>query len=267
MTIEITETENQAVETDQANINAQIEANERISSENNISINKMERPDYFPEDLWDSEKGQPKLEDVYKKLTESEKRIEGFRKVLSDKKSFEKYKEEEAESISEEYKFDEDIPNEELDDEDKNTLLHLAKTTGLNNQQLNTFTKTLIEKAKETTESFKQSELSKLGPDAEKLIKNIDAFVDARVKSKTFSEEESKAMFDIINKGGAAGIRAFAKVIEMTGEKPIPVSIKSHSDYNTLRDTKEALFDALKRSGGKENSEIREIRERLEKFN
>lgn len=231
------------------------------------------RPEYFPKELWDDIKGQPKIEEVYKKLSESEKRIEGFRKVLSDKKSFEEYKAKEGqpivEQVEEAYQLSEEVPLDviPLKEQDLEQIWSSAKASGINNKQINTFLKSMMEIEKAEAEVFKKETYEKLGPDADKLIKNIDSFIMARLNAKTFSEEEGKAIADVINNGGADGIRAFAKIIELTGEKAIPISVRAHSEHNTFEDAKYALMEALKQSGGKETQEVRQAREKLERFN
>ena len=229
------------------------------------------KPDYFPQELWDNEKGQPKVEDVYKKLKESEKKAEGLRKVLGDKKLFEEYKTKEAEELNknkeeEKYELNEELVKENLKEGSLNKLIEIAKKNNLNNNQFNELCKDIfIEEVKEQ-EEFKKAELEKLGPDAKEIIHNIENFLTAKLNSKFISEGEHHALVNIIDAGGADGMRAFAKIIEMTGEKSIPISVRSVNPHGTLNDLKLEYREAIRNAGGQLTPEVAKIIEKIEQF-
>lgn len=220
---------------------------------------KYERPEYWPEDLWDKESNAPKLKDVYDKLQNQEERIDGFRKAMAKKGK-----------VPEEYKF-EGLPEEIANNHEVlDVFSEAAKEAGLSNDQANSLFKRYYEQAKarddQAYEIHVKTEHEKLGPDAEYVIGSIDNFINQRLNNKTFSQAEADALRSSITSAEAA--RALAKAIELTGEMRIPGSVRSASDTGSLSDVKQEMTEAYLNIKDRNEREkvLKGLRAKLERF-
>jgi len=239
-----------------------------VESKEETQSQVRERPDYIPEDYWDTDKGEPKLEDAFKKMQEANEKADKLRKVLSNKKSFEEYKKAEGEQVEsegvpQEYKFDDVSPElmEKITEGELNLYTQAAKESGLNNEQAAKLLETYSSEIIEAQNQNRQAELEKLGPEGESLLGSLYEYGQGRVNAKMFSDEEFNAYQNMIST--ASNARILGKIIEMTGEKPIPVSVRANSDTQSLQDAKYELMDALRKGNRKETREVKEAREKL----
>ena len=228
-----------------------------------VEAKVTDRPEGWPEDLWDKEKGVPKLEDASDRLTKAEKAANDFRKILSDKKSIEAYhKEQEGDKgVPEKYEFE--ILSEEWggDRQSVEYFSNAAKEAGLNNGQANVILNKFMEQQDERSIARRDEEVKKLGEDAQGVLSGINDFINARVTNGTFSKEEGDAFAGLVVDADSA--RAISKVISMTGEKAIPTSMRMVSQHKSTQDIKECMVEALRKGDEKT---VRELREELQKM-
>lgn len=218
------------------------------------------RPDFWPEDLWDQEKGSPKMQETIEKMNKFEKMAEDMRKRLSTK---------DTHKIPEAYTY-EGLP----EDITKNPQIveafsSAAKEAGLSNEQANTLFNKYFEEASardsEISQKLMNDELAKLGSDQEYILGTIQTFTDVRVKNGTFSQEEADALKESIN--SAAGARALVKAIELTGETRIPGSVRSNSTSSSIDDIKQSMVEAYKiKDRNLREKELVELRQKISKF-
>lgn len=191
------------------------------------------RPEYWPEDLWDEESGAPKYEAAYKRLSTAEKRAEDLRRALSNKNE-----------APDEYTF-ENLPEFLSDNvEALDSFKLAAKEAGLNNDAAERVLVKYHEEIQNRMVQAVEAEKQKLGADGQVLLDNIKGFVDTRKINGTLSEGEAEAVLALIGTADAA--RALGKIIDMTGEKSIPTSVRIANDAGSLRDIEAEYVEALK---------------------
>lgn len=233
------------------------ESEAQAESESEQKESKAERPDYWPEDLWDKERGTPKLEDANERIKKAEEIAMGLRKKLSTK-DVEDKKEPES-SVPESYDF-EALKSEEFegmaDELAVNTFGRAAKEAGLTNEQANTVVNEYLKVTQEQIEEVKTKEVAKLGDDAEYILSTINNYLTARVNNKTFSQEESQALANAITT--AQGARALSKLIMQTGDKSIPTKVRFTGENRALKDVQDEMTVAVRARDEKRVEQLRE---------
>jgi hypothetical protein len=68
-------------------------------------------------------------------------------------------------------------------------------------------------------EAARQAEIAKLGPQGERVRRQVEAYLDGLTTRGVLTKEERNSLYA----PNAAAVRAFHKLMELTGEKPIPV--------------------------------------------
>lgn len=220
-----------------------------------------ERPEDWPEDLWDSEKGGPKLDAIKDRLNKSDTAYKELRKVLSDKKSFESYKKEQEgvdlskQGVPEEYEF-EGIDDTYLEDKETiNYFSNAAKEAGLNNDQANKVLSKFIEQQSEKFNERRNNELTKMGEEGKQLISGIENFIETRVKRGTFTNQEAISFANLIVDADSA--MAVSKLISMTGELKIPSKVHLSEHGRSESQIKEDMKDAHISNDQKKINELR----------
>lgn len=256
-------------------IAAQIEESENSSSSNLLdykasrtpnTLDKKEvspRPEYWPEDLWDSEAGKPKLDAAKEKLEKSEQAYKDLRKILSDKKAFEAYKKEEAESsgvksIPDKYEFEKITEDFKGDRQSIEFFSNAAKEAGLNNTQANTIINKYFEQQEARDVAKRDNEIKKLGDDGQFVLQGINNFINTRVNNGTFSAEEADAFANLITDASSA--MAISKIISLTGEMNIPSKMRMASTVKSREDIKQSMIEAMK---NKDDRALVKLREEL----
>lgn len=232
---------------------------EDVSEEKKIDSpqSSEEKPESWPEDLWDKNKGGPKYDETLQRLQTAEKRVEDLRKKLSTKGD--------DKDAPEEYKF-EGLP-EGIDSKDPSMALFssAAKEAGLSNEQANTVLSQYLNASMKNVDESRKAEVEKLGPDGSQMLSSLSQFGQARVNNKTFSDQELGIYKEMINSAGAA--RVMSKIVEMTGEKPLPTSVRALSDIPSVEDVKSSMVEALKISDrGQREKAMRDARRQLERL-
>jgi len=271
---ETQETISESVEIREEDFQQEIIKDNKIAENENHQVDpekkSIERPEYIPEQYWDKEKNSPKFEDAFKKLKETEEHALKLRKVLSDKKSFEEYKKSQGEEVIDpenlEYDFESLDPSiaETFSEDHLNIYKEIAKESGLKNDQALTILKNYSDKIKSAQDAKRAEELEKLGPDANNLLDNLKDFGQGKVNAKMFSEEEFSSYLEMIKSASSA--RILAKIIELTGEKPIPKSVGITSDMQSFQRIKEEYMEAVKESGGKETTKVQIASQKIEDY-
>ena len=234
---------------------------------NTESKEVAQRPEDWPEDLWDSERGVVKLDAIKDRLNKSDTAYKELRKVLSDKKSFESYKKEQEgidlskNGVPEKYEFD------GIDDtylEDKEALeyfSHAAREAGLNNDQANKVLSKFVSQQAEKLSQRRESELAKMGEDGKHLLEGIENFIESRVKRGTFTNEEAMSFANLITDASSA--MAVSKLISMTGEMSIPSKMHMASHGRSLEAIRDSMVEAHK---AKDETALKGLRSELESY-
>lgn len=236
------------------------ETSEEPKQEEQESIKDNEEsamPEGWPEDLWDTEKNAPKLEDTLERLNKAQKNAEDLRKKLSTKDSKEV-------EVPEEYEFEaltKEGAQDSLDKESIDIFKNASKSAKLSNEQANEILNTYIEGSKEIIQKQKEAELEKLGEHKEKVLGSIQNYLNAKVNNNTFSEHEANALGAAIKT--AEGARALSKIIMQTGEKSIPTESRYVGDHKTIKDIQSEMTEAIR---AKDNKRVERLRQELNKL-
>lgn len=208
---------------DTAKLEEQIKNGEKVS---------LTKPEFIPEDFWNDEEKQVKLEDLYKAYDNEKRRADGLRQKLS--KGIDK-----TPTKPDEYQLEvsEDI-KEFVPDDDilVNTLKELGPDLGIGNSQLNGIingvTKKLIEKGviqkPQSQEDLlvqeqerKKREIDSLGTDGLKKLQAIGLLKSKLVNSGFFDAEEAQKFDEMVTDGLSA--RVMLKMRAAMGEHTIPL--------------------------------------------
>lgn len=199
------------------------------------------RPDYWREELWDGEKGVPKLQEASKLLQEKEKAIEGFRKAIADREAASKPQ------IPEKYTFETSPDFEQLPEEDKAVLgifSELSRKNGFSDDQAMNFLSEYQERISQLHQESNQRQLESFGPQGIQLLESIDTWAQTRHTRGTFSAQESTALKQAI-KSDMNLATAIAKTIGQTGEKLIPSGVRAETMQSTQQDIKNAMVNVI----------------------
>lgn len=234
---EVVGTEDAAVENPNTLLDIDLTTPDKTQAEtDNTTIEN--RPNDWPEDLWDKEKGVAKYDDTLKRLNTAEKRAEDLRKILSTKSE-----KNNKTDTPEEYSF-EDLPGGLTGESPE--IRHFskaAKVIGLNNNDANKLLGEYFNSTLQEIDAKRSSEKEKLGPDFEDFLTNLSQFGQTRLDNRTFSTEELNTYKEMVSSASAA--RVMSKIVEMTGEQPIPTSVRAISDVSSLKDVKDNMEAAL----------------------
>ena len=199
------------------------------------------RPDYWKEELWDGERGAPKLEAASKLLQEKDKAIEGFRKAIADREAASKPQ------VPEKYTFETAPEFEGLPSDDKAVLgifSELSRKNGFSDDQAMNFLNEYQEKISNLHAENSKRQMESFGPQGVQLMESIDTWTQTRQTRGTFSAAESNALKQAI-KGDMNLATAIAKTIGQTGERLIPAGVRAETMQATQQDIKNAMVNVL----------------------
>lgn len=182
------------------------------------SIEWGERPDWMPENFWSDSDG-PDLEGIAKSYAELRSKFsQGQHKAPKDGKY-------DIASLKD-HGVTEDDPM--LTD-----FMSYAKEAGMSQDQFNALTNMYMQHMGEQMdqlETNREAELAKLGPKADKIIKDTNQWLGKMSSSGVFTEGELNAMIKLGET--ADGIKAIKKIRESFGERTIPdVSVQETNQY------------------------------------
>jgi hypothetical protein len=232
------------------------------------------RPDYLPEQFWDAEAGQPRVEALAKSYSEM-------------RTAYNKAKNGEAPDLPETpdaYLDGFELPREMGEGDDKTTLENVkefgtddpamvaaasaAKAAGLTKEQFAQFTSMFLHgidghlgSLAEGSAIDVEAELQKLGgkEKAAPLMVANKAFLDRLSKSGTLNEEEVAWTKQFA--ATATGVSVLNKLRQMTGEKAIPVNAAtlSGSGAKSEGEIQQMMADPRYRQDGPVGDEYREM--------
>ncbi|WP_206934141.1 capsid assembly protein [Roseococcus thiosulfatophilus] len=196
---------------------------------------KPGRPDYIPENFWDAEKGEPRIEQMAR--TVAELRLKISRGAQNVPKAADDYK---LPAI-------EGLPAEAVKPDDPlwSDVRKAAHENGLSQAQLEALAKPYLARLAEAMQQQQATaspeviqqryaeEIKRLGPEGPAVLRDVKSWMGGLEQRGILSREEAQALYGVTN---ADGVRALAKLRQLTGEKPIPVT--------ALEDGKGSLEDA-----------------------
>lgn len=220
------------------------------------------RPDYWPEDLWDSTSGAPKLQEASKRLQEEQKRVEGFRKTIADREAAMKPQ------IPEKYSFEQGEEFNQLPEDDREVLgifSEISKQVGLSNEQAERLLSNYQDKMSARQQSYNEKKQAALGEHGKQLVEKLDLWAQTRQNRGTFSNAEADAFKNLVRQDVNLAT-AMAKTISQTGEKLIPTNVQAQVAQQTKADIKLAMQDVLTNKTMKEyqkKAEMDKLRSKL----
>lgn len=190
------------------------------------------RPDYISEEFWKD--GKLQEEDLAKAHKAEQEKALGLRRKLSEKGSVK------APKSVEEYTYDEDI-NEILptDSPAAAILKEKALESGLSKDQFDNFISKIMpalsengmlskpesdmsdEEKQEQFNTFKETELGKLGKDGPKILQKLANWGEGMVNKGVISPDEKPVFEAMIT--DAPSMALLTKIMSLTGESSIPV--------------------------------------------
>lgn len=179
---------------------------------------KPTRPDHIPEKFWDAEKGEVRAEALAKSYTELERKQGQGNKAPA---KVEDYKLEPSEGLKKL-----GVTGYDANDPVIPVFLKAAHEAGLSNEQANKLAGAVMEFAAGQDIGVDPAvivdrEFKKLGENAQNIIDGVDGWLHGLKSNGILSPEElGEARFMA---GTAMGARVMVKLMEMTGEAPIPI--------------------------------------------
>lgn len=179
---------------------------------------KATRPDWLPEQFWDNDKAEPKIQDAIKSWKDTRDEL---------KKA--KGKEGTVPAQPEQYVYERasTLPAHIATDADKDSVKILqtcAHECGLTQDQFAKFANGYFQRVAEVTPPPPDpaAEKAKLGPNADKVVEAVFGWGKGLVNDGRLSPEEFDEMF--VMGSTAAGVRALNKIRELVGGAPIPTN-------------------------------------------
>ena len=191
-----------------------------------------EKPEHVPDKFWDKDKGLLREEDVFKSLSELEKKF-----------SQGKHKSPE--------KFDDKIlvdAGYEKDDEIVGAYTEWAKENGISQKAYDDLAEKIIGMAGEKEQNEKvnsEREMEKLGPNGKEIVKQNIEWLDSMERKGVISKEQAQAISDLGST--AIGNTTVQALRSMTGDlRPIPKAVvneasESEEEFNSRM--QEAMSD------------------------
>ena len=168
-----------------------------------------ERPDNVPEKFWDKEKGETRIDDVFKSLNELEKKLSQGKHKAPEEYDYEIL----------------DKNGWTKDDPVVGKFTEWSKANNISQENFNEIVSEVIEIAGQGEAQEKinsQKELEKLGNNGKGVLKQNLDWIEGKVNQGVFTREEA----DIIDGWGktAEGIKLISKIKNLTGDlSPIPI--------------------------------------------
>jgi hypothetical protein len=184
-----------------------------------------DRPDNIPEKFWDKEKGEARIDDAFKSISELEKKLSQGKHKAPEEYDYEIL----------------DKNGWTKDDPVVGKFTEWSKQNNISQDNFNELVTQVIEIAGQGEEQEKinsEEELKKLGNNAKAVIKQNLDWIDGKVNQGVFTKEEGELMDTWGNT--AQGIKLISKLKNLSGDlSPIPlvdsVDVKESEDDFTAR--------------------------------
>lgn len=211
-----------------ANMRAEEPANEDNkdeSIEHKAKEPVANRPDNIPEKFWDKEKGEARIDDAFKSISELEKKLSQGKHKAPEEYDYEIL----------------DKNGWTKDDPVVGKFTEWSKQNNISQDNFNELVSQVVEIAGQGEEQEKinsEEELKKLGNNAKAVIKQNLDWIDGKVNQGVFTKEEGELMDTWGNT--AQGIKLISKLKNLSGDlSPIPlvdsVDVKESEDDFTAR--------------------------------
>lgn len=211
-----------------ANMRAEEPANEDNkdeSIEHKAKEPVADRPDNIPEKFWDKEKGEARIDDAFKSISELEKKLSQGKHKAPEEYDYEIL----------------DKNGWTKDDPVVGKFTEWSKQNNISQDNFNELVSQVVEIAGQGEEQEKinsEEELKKLGNNAKAVIKQNLDWIDGKVNQGVFTKEEGELMDTWGNT--AQGIKLISKLKNLSGDlSPIPlvdsVDVKESEDDFTAR--------------------------------
>lgn len=220
--------------------------NENISTtppDGSPPVDALVKPDYVPENFWDSKKGEVNIEALSKSYSDLRK---AFNKNNNDNDKpgetiedyfNEKYFDEDGKFKSEKISLDKEDPS-------LKAVYEVAKETGMGIKQTNDFINNYIEKVSDLLPQTinTEEEIKKLGNNGEKVVSGIKIWIDGMLKNGEVTED---VYSEILALGKtAAGIKALDVLRQKSGELSLPIGeALSGSTHMSIDDWYSATYE------------------------
>ena len=187
-----------------------------------------ERPDNIPEKFWDKEKGEPRLNDAFKSISELEKKLSQGKHKAPEEYDYEIL----------------DKNGWTKDDPVVGKFTEWSKQNNISQDNFNELVTQVIEIAGQGEEQEKinsEEELKKLGNNGKAVLKQNLDWIEGKVNQGVFTREEA----DIIDGWGntAESIKLISKLKNLSGDlSPIPIvddveAKESEDDFKARMDS------------------------------
>ena len=187
-----------------------------------------ERPDNIPEKFWDKEKGEPRLNDAFKSISELEKKLSQGKHKAPEEYDYEIL----------------DKNGWTKDDPVVGKFTEWSKQNNISQDNFNELVTQVIEIAGQGEEQEKinsEEELKKLGNNGKAVIKQNLDWIEGKVNQGVFTKEEAEIMDNWGNT--AQGIKLISKIKNLSGDlSPIPLvddveAKESEDDFKARMDS------------------------------
>ena len=187
-----------------------------------------EKPEYIPEKFWNKEKGEVRLEDVFKSQGELEKKLSQGKHKAPEEYDYEVL----------------DKNGWTKDDPVVGKFTEWSKANNIPQENFNELVTQVIEIAGQGEEQQKvnsQEELKKLGNNGKAVIKQNLDWIEGKVNQGVFTKEEAEIMDSWGNT--AMGIKLISKIKNLSGDlSPIPIvddveAKESNDDFTARMDS------------------------------
>lgn len=207
---------------------------------------KPGRPDYIPENFWDAEKGEPRIEQMARTVAELRAKISRG--------------EQKAPKAPEDYKLPtvEGLAAEAVKPDDPlwTDVRKAAHEMGLSQAQLEALAKPYLARMAEAMQQQQADaspevvqqryaeEVKRLGPEGPALLRDVKGWMGGLVQRGILTAEEAGALRGV---GNADGVRALAKLRQLSGEQPIPVTAVEDGK-GSLQDAQRMMTEGYKKN-------------------
>ncbi|MFW5920622.1 MAG: capsid assembly protein, partial [Polyangiales bacterium] len=230
---------------------------EKAAKERQQGDGKPQRPDDIPEQFWDAEKGEVRVDALVKSHRDLRTKI--ARGEHQAPASADDYRLPQIEGVPEGFI--------KSDDPGWKAVREAAHARGVPQADLEAvaapYIKALYEAAgdqvppdpeaqKAQREAALREEMAKLGPQGEQMVRSVGTWLAGMKARGQLSGDEHQALRSISN---ADGVRALAKLRELAGEQPLGIDPSAASDIGSERQARELLREGYQL--GEQNPEGR----------
>jgi hypothetical protein len=248
--------------TDEADVGLFAVAEETDATPPKGADGKPTKPDWVADQFWDAEKGEIRTRELAKSQADLRAKVSRGEGKMPDKP--EGYALPKIEGLP-----DNAIPS---DDPLWTQVRQAAHGAGVTQPQLEALVAPYLQYAlaqkaaadptadREAMRQAAVEELKTLGPNGTVLVKDIGAWLAGMETRGSLSKDEVRALKGV---GSAAGIKALAKLRELTGEKPMPLE-HLVADTMSERDARNLMVEGKQQNNQEKVERARAALQRLE---